>query len=275
MHLGQRLRTIVARELVREMALPVALALGIIGAWFAGPATVESVTRTALHGLCAQRPSHSFWFGPYQLPFDARMTGIYSGALFALVWLALRTRAASVRLPAVLCGLLGAGVASLALDGSNSLARDLGFPTLYEPHNLLRYSTGAWTGIALGTLLWWVFSSTTWHPSRRVTRVATLRPRDLFGLVALASAFGWLISTGPLLLYPFVALFLVLAAFVTLALLAWPFTLILSGRLERIASWPDAQAPAFLAAACALGVMALTSGLRYGVETLLGIPSLP
>ena len=42
----------------------------------------------ALHGLCAQRPSHSLQIGGTTLPMDARMTGIYLGAAAtAVVWL--------------------------------------------------------------------------------------------------------------------------------------------------------------------------------------------
>src|SRR3712207_1188597 len=40
----------------------------------------ERWSRAFLHGLCAQRESHSFHIGGNVLPVDARMTGIYLGA---------------------------------------------------------------------------------------------------------------------------------------------------------------------------------------------------
>ena len=45
------------------------------------PWSIEHKAHLALHGLCAQRPSHTYTFNGRLLPFDARMTGIYSGFL--------------------------------------------------------------------------------------------------------------------------------------------------------------------------------------------------
>ena len=50
-----------------------------VAAFIALPGAVDEKTQQALHGLCAQRPSHSYWLGDARLPFDARMTGIYGG----------------------------------------------------------------------------------------------------------------------------------------------------------------------------------------------------
>src|SRR4051812_19374980 len=54
-----------------------------------------------VHGLCAQRPSHSFALGGPNLPFDARMTGIYGGALTTLAFLGARGRWRSIRVPSL------------------------------------------------------------------------------------------------------------------------------------------------------------------------------
>src|SRR5262245_31628876 len=54
--------------------------------FLAAPWSLEHKAHAALHGLCAQRPSHSFTFGSSTLPFDARMTGIYGGFLGASVY---------------------------------------------------------------------------------------------------------------------------------------------------------------------------------------------
>ncbi|MFN3336443.1 MAG: DUF2085 domain-containing protein, partial [Thermomicrobium sp.] len=136
---------------IRELFPPTALLLLVLASWLVSPSQVALATCAALHGLCAQRPSHSFWFGPYQLPFDARMTGIYAGSLFTATWLALRRSRGAAGPPRLgTLAVLAAGVALLGVDGLNALAADLRLPTLYEPRNTLRYLTGAWTGLALG-----------------------------------------------------------------------------------------------------------------------------
>ena len=90
------------------------------------PGTIGFKAHIALHGICAQRPSHSFWLGGDALPLDARMTGIYLAALTTLVWLALirRLRAAMVPSGAVLTALLFF-VATMGVDGTNGLMSDL------------------------------------------------------------------------------------------------------------------------------------------------------
>ncbi|MCX2726896.1 DUF2085 domain-containing protein [Thermomicrobium sp. 4228-Ro] len=272
-----RARSAMHSRLARELALPLALAvllLALVALWLAGPARTERVTIAALHGLCAQRPSHSFWFGSYRLPFDARMTGIYAGSSFTLLWLAWRAGRASAPPSAGSVVLLASGVAVLAVDGANALVWDLRLPTLYEPHNTVRYVTGAWTGVALGVLLWWVFVSTSWIATRRTAERVFQFGRDLPVLGAGLVAFGWLVHVGPVTLYPIVALGLVAAAVLTLALLAWPFVLLLTGRLERLGSWGDAPVPALLSGCCALIVMALTSSLRFAAEAVLHLPPL-
>src|SRR5688500_7625828 len=50
------------------------------------PGDLAWKTHIALHGLCAQRPSHSLQIGGVTLPMDARMTGIYLGAAVTILW---------------------------------------------------------------------------------------------------------------------------------------------------------------------------------------------
>jgi len=254
---------------------PLLVLLAVAVAWVLGPEWLERATWAALHGLCGQRASHSFWFGPYRLPFDARMTGIYSATLLTVSWLAIRARWAGLppRLPALL--FLAAGVVLLAVDGLNSLALDLGLPTLYAPRNMLRYATGAWTGLALGALLWWVFVATTWQPGLRDNVPVFRFWRDVPVLGGLSVGFGALLRAGPVVTYPLVALGLVGAAVLTLGLLAWPFVLAATGRLERAATWSDLALPVSLAGAAAVLVMALTSLGRFALESTFGLAPLP
>ncbi|MCM8746140.1 DUF2085 domain-containing protein [Thermomicrobium sp. CFH 73360] len=261
---------------IRELLPPVVLLLVVLGSWLVSPSQVELATRAALHGLCAQRPSHSFWFGPHQLPFDARMTGIYGGSLLTVTWLALRHSRGAVGSPrAATLAVLAAGIALLGIDGLNALAADLHLPTLYEPRNTLRYLTGGWTGVTLGVLLWWVFQSTTWRPAFRHPSPSFHLGRDGLPLGLALTGFGWLVMTGPIKWYVPVAVMLLIAAVVTLALLAWPVALLVTHWFERAERWQDLGGPGLFAFAAATSVMTVTSLLRYALEAALAIPPLP
>ncbi len=260
---------------IRELFLPAALLLVVLGSWLVSPSQVELATRAALHGLCAQRPSHSFWFGPYQLPFDARMTGIYAGSLFTVAWLALRHPRGAAGPPSRgTIVALAVGILFLGIDGLNALAADLHFPTLYEPRNPLRYLTGAWTGLALGALLWWVFQAITWRPACRHPAPSFSLAGDGLPLVLALAAFGWLVMTGPISWYVPVALVLLLAAVVTLTLFVWPIALLVTRRFEGVDRWSELLVPGIVALAFAISVMTATSLLRFAVEAALDIPPL-
>src|SRR5688572_15632276 len=94
------------RLALRELAtLPPGawLFIGLIAAsvvaLVAAPWSADLKFRAVLHGLCAQRPSHSFALGGVNLPFDARMAGIYGGVLTTLGFLLARGRWRTVQLP--------------------------------------------------------------------------------------------------------------------------------------------------------------------------------
>src|SRR5215211_1548630 len=72
---------------------------GLIATFFCLPWSFEHKAHAYLHGLCAQRPSHSLIMGELALPFDARMTGIYGGFLVTSSYLLLRGRFVAWRLP--------------------------------------------------------------------------------------------------------------------------------------------------------------------------------
>ena len=123
----------------------------MLTAFLIAPGDVASKTHVALHGLCAQRPSHSLQIGGTTLPMDARMTGIYLGAAATVVWLIAARRLRATRTPSLpVLVLLASFVVALAVDGFNALLVDLRFPTLYEPSNLIRMATGVLAGTALG-----------------------------------------------------------------------------------------------------------------------------
>lgn len=143
------------------VALPMVLFL-----W--APWPLETKALAVLHGLGAQRPSRSLWFGRDRLPLGARMTGVYGGELVTQLYLLARGRLRAVRLPSLaIVAALGVFVALMAVDGLNSLAQDLGRPTAYPPSNALRLATGGLAGTTLGVALWLLLGRAIWAPALR------------------------------------------------------------------------------------------------------------
>jgi uncharacterized membrane protein len=103
------------------------------------------------YGICPQRSAHSLFFGGQQMSIEARMFGMFGGAVAAALYLAARGRGKATGLPrlSVLAVLIGF-VAWMGLDGVNALLFDLHLPHLYAPNLTLRLGTGLLTGLSIG-----------------------------------------------------------------------------------------------------------------------------
>lgn len=247
---------------------------GLILLFFAAPWSWEHKAHAALHGLCAQTPSHTLYLGGRPLPFDSRMTGIYGGFVVAFGYLIANGRHRAARLPSIpVIAVLAALVGALAVDGFNSFLRDIRQPYLYEPDNRLRLVTGLGTGIALATIICFLFATTLWsHPnlSKRV-----LEWRDLPIAVAAQVPYALLALSGwGSLAFPLTML-LVIAAVTVVASLAL-VAIVLLRRLDySFATVTDLHQVASLAVVAAVIVMAGLSGGRFLLEHVTGVRALP
>jgi uncharacterized membrane protein len=238
------------------------------------PGSVASKAHVALHGLCAQRPSHSLQIGGTTLPMDARMTGIYLGAAATLVWLMAARRLRAARTPSLpVVVLLASFVVALAVDGFNALFVDLRFPTLYAPSNLIRMATGVFAGIALGLLLGHLFANSVWaHGDRE--RAVVMNPVELLAPMGASATIALLaISDLPLLYAPF-AVGLVVAAVGVFWFLGVVLLALLSDRGWSCRTWSDAAPLALTSLVAAIAIVSALSGLRFAVEKLFGLPKL-
>lgn len=126
-----------------------ALLLGLL-AWPGAP--VNWKMYAVVHGVCAQ--IHNVELGGAQLPLCARNTGIYSSFLITLIYLWAIGRARAAKLPPwPITGALALFVAIMAVDGFNSMLRDMFLPHLYTPRNDLRTLTGIGMGTAMAVMI--------------------------------------------------------------------------------------------------------------------------
>ena len=256
----------------RRYLLAVVAAI-VVAAFLLLPWPFESKARAALHGLCAQRPSHSFAFGDRTLPFDARMTGIYGGFAVTAAYLTARGRLrATLPPPPAVLAALGLGVAALAADGANSFLVDVGLWHPYAPDNRLRLVTGLATGTALAVLIAYLLASTLWPPRPGTPILRGVG--DLAPLPVLHLPLALVVLAAPPALYVPVSLLLLLAAVTVVGSLCL-VVLVLARRQDGLFHRPSQlQAPAATALLLALVVMAAIGGARFLLEHLTGTPPL-
>lgn len=225
-----------------------------------------------LHGLCAQRFSHTFLLDGQALPFDARMTGIYGGFLLTFCYLMAMGRARAWRTspPGVLV-LLAGFVVVLAIDGSNSTLRDFGLWYAYEPDNRLRLLTGLLSGISLAALLCYLLATSLWRRGRWDLATVTA-PLEVGLLVLLQVPFAVAVMSGFGMLYGPISLLLVLSAVGVFVTMALAMITLVRRRDQSYRSASELQWPLATALVAALLVIGALAGGRYLLEWWIGIP---
>lgn len=241
-------------------------------AFMLAPGGIGDKSRTLLHGLCAQTPSHTFTFGGQLLPFDARMTGIYGGVAVALAFLVARGRLLRWGTPPVrVTILLAAFVVAMAADGFNSLFTDLGLWHPWESRNELRLITGYLTGVSLGVTLSWLLGSTLYRMGSRQPGVQS--PREVGVMVAGLLPYAVVVMSGATWLYAPLALVLVLSGWLTMSLLALAIVVLALRLDDRVTQLRHLHVPAAVAGIAGLAIMLVLALGRMWLERTFGIPS--
>jgi uncharacterized membrane protein len=236
-------------------------------AFLLAPWSLQDKTLAALHGLCAQQPTHSFWFGDSRLPFDARMTGIYGAFLLVLLYLLERGRLFRTGVPPTSMIFALAGfVIIMGVDGVNSTLNDVGLPYLYEPSNHLRFFTGALTGTTLAVFTWLLAASVLWSPEVTSTRPILRGWKELVPIAGFVTLlWGVLQINAPVLFAP-LALVLVLSAVIVLASISLVVVTMISGQFQKATRPADLGGSAVFAVLIAYAAMSAISGARFMVE---------
>lgn len=249
------------------------LAGGLL-AFLAAPWSLESKSLAALHGLCAQNPTHSFFFGNARLPFDARMTGIYGGVAGTALYLFARGRWRYGGIPSVGMALvLACFILALALDGMNSFLRDIQQPYLYTPRNELRLATGLLTGTTLAVFIWMLIGQVAFARSERTRRPVLSSLPDLGSLLGVHALFFLLVWTRWEPLRVPLTLLLLVSAVAVVSGLALGFVILLGRREGMARTTRQLAGPATVALLVGVAIIAVTSGSRFLLEAILGLPA--
>jgi uncharacterized membrane protein len=152
--------------------LVIAAALLVFTGWLlTTPAGFFGKADAIGYAVCHRISERSFHIGNYQLPLCARCSGMYLGAVSALVFQSI-TGWKRLKVPHwSILALLGIFVVAFGIDGANSylyLMKQVvpgilpKVPNLYLPNNTLRLLTGSGMGIGMGVMLFPAFNQTVW-----------------------------------------------------------------------------------------------------------------
>lgn len=254
------------------IAIHLAIWFCALGTFVVLPWSTEGKALAVLHGLCAQQPEHSFYFGDARLPFDARMTGIYGGFAATVALFAVRGRWRFAGAPPLkIAALMIACVATMGVDGLNSTLRDFGLWHPYTPHNVLRLVTGAGTGAALGIFMWLMVLQLGFAASARKRVPPLANMRDLSTLLAVLSAYVLIVVTGWQPLRVPLTFMLMASALLVLTGLSMAFVLLLSRAEGSARTTSDLARPATISLVVALLLIGAMSGGRFALEAWLGV----
>jgi uncharacterized membrane protein len=252
------------------------LAVCVVGVvtFLALPWSMEGKSLALLHGLCAQQPSHSLYFGDQRLPFDSRMTGIYGGFAVALLTLFARGRWRYAGVPPLRIVLTLIGfIALMGIDGVNSTLVDLRRWHPYTPHNELRLITGLLTGIALGVFVWMLVCQIGFARRARTRKAPITGLGDLSWVVLGGGVYCAVVLTQWSPLRVPLTMLLVLSAVAAMSGLTLAFVLLLSGRESVATSTWQLAGPATAALVIALVLIGTLGGGRFLLEAWLGLPA--
>jgi uncharacterized membrane protein len=217
--------------------------------------------------FCPQRPAHSVFIGGQPMPIEARMFGMFGGALLALIYLAARGQLAAAALPRGwrlwLCiALFGV----MALDGAQALLYDTGLLRLYTPNLPLRLGTGLAAGVGVAMLLVPLANQALWLRPRTDRPVFT-GWKDVAGVAAAQAAlFALTLSNWPATLLP-LALFNSLGILVVVTTLMTLTLTLIAHRAGRFTDWRSTVgyfSTGFLLTALFIAVMAITRLALFG-----------
>lgn len=261
------------RAAYRTYLFPLVATLVVL-LFVAAPWSLEHKAHVALHGLCAQRPSHSFRLGSNTLPFDARMTGIYGGVLGTSIYLFLRGRHRSAALPSwPTIGILALFVGLMAFDGFNSLFLDMGWNNPYHPDNRLRLVTGLMTGISLSSGIFLIFGMALWKRPRLKNRVVT-SPWEPFLLLALQIPFALAVLSDASWLYIPITMALLLTATAVVSAIGLVVAVMVRFADNSFETAGQLQGYAVVGLLIGLAAMAAFGGGRFLLESLTNAPPL-
>ncbi len=190
--------------------LVIPAALLVITVWlFNTPPGLLGKADSIGYAVCHRIPERSFHIGERPLPLCARCSGMYLGAMTALIYQVLFSGKRQKFPPWSVAAPLILFVAAFGIDGANSylyLIKTVSpgalpqIPNIYIPNNTLRLFTGSGMGLGLAAILYPAFNQSAWADAEDKP---ALDWKGFLTVVGITVVVDLLVLTeSPLVLYP-------------------------------------------------------------------------
>ena len=242
--------------------------------FFFPPVTILGKANLIGYAICHQIPARTIHIDGTPLPLCARCTGIYLGALVGLAGLTIMRRYRSAELPPTLLLLTLIGfIGVMGFDGVNSyLTLFPNAPHLYEPHNWLRVTTGAFDGLAMGVIVFPVINGSLWHPQIIRNKPVLRNFKELLPFLAgVGAAILIVLWQHPLLLYP-LAILSTGGVMLMLGMVNTGLILVITRRENCARTWRDVVLPGAMGLAVSFLMIGGMDLFRVILTNATGIP---
>lgn len=181
------------------------------------------------YAVCHRIEDRSFQIAGRPISVCARCTGMYVGAMLALVFQAVTAPRRTKMPPKRVLAVLALSFLVFAGDGLNSFSNLIpGLPSLYQTTNTIRIITGTGFGITMGVMVYPAFQQTIWRTYSRDAAVPGLKSLGwllLGGIILVAAVLGG----SPIVLYPLS----LISALGVIVLLTMVYTMLWLGLFRR------------------------------------------
>ena len=265
-------------ELKRKIAFTFLIILGIVllfGWLMNTPTGLFGKAGAVGYAFCHRIDARSFHVGGLQFPLCDRCSGMYLGALLALIFQFVIGKKHGGFPPKGIIAVLVLFLCAFAVDGSNSLIQFIikdGF--LYQTTNTTRLITGTGIGLGIGLVLYPLFHQSVWVLYERKPVINSWKR---FGaLLLMAALLVIIVLNGPSwLLYP-LALLSAVSVFLILVTLYAILMILLSKQENKIENYAQLKLPFLIGLVIAMGQIVAFDYLRFLLTgTWSGFPPLP
>jgi uncharacterized membrane protein len=251
------------RESLLKPFLIAAAATVLIGWIWLTPPGVLGKADAIGYAVCHRIAVRTYFFGDRQFPLCARCSGMYLGALGALLY-HLRERGRGGMPTLKINIVLGLFLVLFGIDGINSYLHFFpSLPNLYQPQNWLRLLTGTALGFGIAAMLVPVIRQTLWtdwQPSPALHSWRQLGELVLIGVLIDAA----MLTLNPLILFPLA----LLSTATILLILTLVYTIVwvmIAKRENSYTSWRAAWMPLLAGFTTALLQIAVMDAARFAL----------
>lgn len=227
------------------------------------------------YSFCHRIDSRSFHIGDIQFPLCARCSGMYLGALLALIFQILIGKKHGGFPPKSIIAVLAIFLVAFAVDGGNSMLQYvLKDGLLYQTTNTTRLITGTGVGLGIGLILFPLFHQTVWVFYERKPVINNWKKFGL--LIILAGILDLAILSDIHWLLYLLALLSAFSVFMILIILYTVLIVIITKQDNKFMSYSKLKLPLLLGFVVALGQIVVFDYLRFMMTgTWGGFPPLP